>query len=487
MRATTALTLQALVLSAFAATADQWRSRSIYQIMTDRFALGNGTYPPCNTTERTYCGGNWRGIINNLDYIQGMGFDAVWISPISTTVNITAEGHSYHGYWTGDLDTLNKHFGDETDLKGLVSELHSREMYLMLDVNVNHMGSNSTPANVSWLLPFMNESNYHQQCSIDDQNNQWQLENCWLNSGQVLLPDINTENQTIVDMLNTWVNYTVDRFNFDGIRINAAKHVRKDFWPAFAANASVFTLGEVMSNDTDYTANYTTVMSNVLDYPSYYQLQQAFSKPGGDISGLVGVLRNVQQKFKEGAFGSGLFMENHDQPRFQSLTQDQSLVKNAMVWTFATDAMPIVFYGQEQGFEGLQAPDNHGALWLTGMKKTGPLIEHITALNKARKLAALAEPKFHSTAVKVVASSNGTVALSKPPMLSLISNSGNMSMPSWNVNGSDSGFAPGTRLVDILSCNTITTGSDGSVAAHSKAGLPLVLLPQSALSLASTH
>jgi alpha-amylase len=69
------------VLALFAATAfgltpAEWRAQSIYQVLTDRFALTNGsTTAPCNLNE--YCGGTWQGIINKLDYIQGMGFTAV--------------------------------------------------------------------------------------------------------------------------------------------------------------------------------------------------------------------------------------------------------------------------------------------------------------------------------------------------------------------------------------------------------------------------
>lgn len=54
----------------------QWRSKSIYQVLTDRFALTDGsTTASCDTN--LYCGGTWQGIINKLDYIQGMGFTAV--------------------------------------------------------------------------------------------------------------------------------------------------------------------------------------------------------------------------------------------------------------------------------------------------------------------------------------------------------------------------------------------------------------------------
>lgn len=62
--------------------AAQWRSQTIYQVMTDRFARTDGsTTAPCDTFESTYCGGTWRGLIQKLDYIQGLGATAVWISP----------------------------------------------------------------------------------------------------------------------------------------------------------------------------------------------------------------------------------------------------------------------------------------------------------------------------------------------------------------------------------------------------------------------
>ena len=52
------------------------------QVVTDRFAVGGGNTQPCNVTLNKYCGGNWQGIIDKLDYIQSMGFTAIWISPV---------------------------------------------------------------------------------------------------------------------------------------------------------------------------------------------------------------------------------------------------------------------------------------------------------------------------------------------------------------------------------------------------------------------
>lgn len=124
------------------ATLDEWRSRSVYQVMTDRFSHDNSTGdPPCNVEHGLYCGGTWKGIKNQLDYIQGMGFDAVWISPITEQLpQLTGVGESYAGYWQQNLGGINERFGSEDDLRNLIDEMHERDMYVMLDVVVNHVG-----------------------------------------------------------------------------------------------------------------------------------------------------------------------------------------------------------------------------------------------------------------------------------------------------------------------------------------------------------
>lgn len=126
------------------ASPEQWRHRSVYQVLTDRFArTDNSTTAACNVADYEYCGGTWKGIEYNLDYIQDMGFDAVWISPV--TKNTPA---GYHGYYQTDLHKLNEHFGTEQDLKDLSSSLHRRGMYMMVDVVTNHFGSTSSAPDV---------------------------------------------------------------------------------------------------------------------------------------------------------------------------------------------------------------------------------------------------------------------------------------------------------------------------------------------------
>ena len=70
-----------LLLGAQAAGTAEWKKRSVYQVLTDRFARSDTENGAC-TNLSDYCGGTFKGMENHLDYIQGMGFDAIWISPV---------------------------------------------------------------------------------------------------------------------------------------------------------------------------------------------------------------------------------------------------------------------------------------------------------------------------------------------------------------------------------------------------------------------
>lgn len=78
----------AVATGASALSAAEWRTQTIYQVVTDRFARTDGsTTHPCVDSEQTYCGGTWQGIIQQLDYIQELGATAVWISPFVKNID----------------------------------------------------------------------------------------------------------------------------------------------------------------------------------------------------------------------------------------------------------------------------------------------------------------------------------------------------------------------------------------------------------------
>ena len=148
---------------------EEWKTRIIYQILTDRFSRSNGDTSGCDL--HNYCG-NYRGIINNLDYISGMGFNAIWISPIVENT----EG-SYHGYHMTNLYKLNPHFGSEQDFIDFVKACHDRDIWVMIDVVANHAGPVGT--NYNLVYPFNDPSHYHDYCVISDDDfshNQYRVE-----------------------------------------------------------------------------------------------------------------------------------------------------------------------------------------------------------------------------------------------------------------------------------------------------------------------
>jgi alpha-amylase len=274
-----ACALLLLVVHAKAGTAADWRSRTIYQLLTDRFA-GSANTPKC-TNLGSYCGGTFSGIVSKLDYIQGMGFDAIWISPV---IDNTDGG--YHGYWARNINKINSNFGTASDLELLVKECHKRGMWVMVDVVGNHMGYGAPSAEFA---PLSDPSNYHdcnacpQYCNIDDFGDQNQVELCRL----VGLPDLNQTNPYVSNVLTTWIHDLVANYSFDGIRIDTVCEVNKAFWGDFKEASGVYSVGEVNNGDVGYVSSYqsTTPGTNApgvdgtLSYPLYYSIRVSFAIP----------------------------------------------------------------------------------------------------------------------------------------------------------------------------------------------------------------
>jgi len=212
-----------------------------------------------------------------------MGFDAIWISPIVKNIEgNTTSGQAFHGYaaptlfrpcarsrisrsyWSQDITTLNPHFGSTDDFKALVDALHKRSMYLMVDIVVNHVAAPALPPAFDFsgfFNPFADEADFHKQCFVGTSADQNVVEQCWLGDENLPLPDINTEDPKIVDILCKWVHDIVQDYGIDGLRIDTVKHVRKDFWPGFASAAGVFTMGEVITKDPTFAAPYAGATS----------------------------------------------------------------------------------------------------------------------------------------------------------------------------------------------------------------------------------
>ncbi|CZT25496.1 related to alpha-amylase [Ramularia collo-cygni] len=474
----------AILHTADAAGADSWRSRSIYQVMTDRFALTNGsTTQTCDTGDGLYCGGSWAGLINRLDYIQGMGFDAVWISPITTQLEgNSGDGSSYHGYWQTDITTVNHHFGTQSDLQALAAALHSRDMYLMVDVVTNHYAALAAPANVDYsvMVPFNSQDHYHSYCSIDynDYQNTSQVEQCWMGSTTVPLPDLRTEDAEVQAVWNSWVSDIISTYSIDGLRIDSLMQVSKNFWAGFQAAANdIYSLGEVYIIDNDFVCGYQDYVPGVFNYMIYQPLVEAFSG-----TGTIAALADAVSVLKAGSCKDtsvlGTFSENHDQPRFAQRTGDWALAKNVIAFTMLTDGIPIIYQGQEQHYNsvgGVSYPWNREALWFSGYNTNAELYLFIKSMNAIRKNAISDDTTYLTYQNYPVYTDTSTIAMRKGAMLTVLSTLGESGANS-TLSVPESGYDDGVQVTELLTCNTLTSAT-GTLAVPMSNGLPRIYYP----------
>jgi len=366
-------------LCCLAGTPDQWKSRTIYQILTDRFSPTTDRTSGCGNVGN-YCGGTFQGIINHLSYIQAMGFDAIWISPV-----IVNTPGGYHGYWAQDIYNINPNFGTAADLKNLVSACHSKGIWVMVDVVANHMGPVGYTYNT--LSPFNSADHYHDckscpsGCQIQDFTNQPQVEQCRLAG----LPDLNQSNPFVYKTLVSWVANLTQYFGFDGLRIDTVPEVPVNFWSDFQKSAGVYAVGEAYDGRVNYVASFQGPLDGVLSYPLFFTLRDVFQNKQG-LNNLQNTLQQYQSAFHNLDL-LGTFIDNHDQARFLNGNSDYVLYQNAITYVLLAQGIPIIYYGTEQGFHGSDDPNNREPLWPTGFSTSNSLYSLITKLVAYRKQA----------------------------------------------------------------------------------------------------
>ncbi|CAG8214756.1 unnamed protein product [Penicillium olsonii] len=478
--------LTGLVVSTSAAGLADWKARSIYQTMTDRFARTDGsTTASCNTTAGLYCGGTWRGTIDKLDYIQGMGFDAVMISPIVENVEGTVEyGEAYHGYWSWNLNKLNAHFGTHQDLLDLGAALRSRGMYLMLDTVINNMAyitNGSSPAThikYADLTPFNNADYFHNYCKITDWNNMTNAQICQTGDNIVALPDLYTEHEDVQNMMIKWAKDAIKTYSIDGLRIDAAKHVSPGFLTSFYDGiGETFMTGEVLVGEIDTIVDYQKkYIKSMPNYPIYFEIIHAFTE--GNTALLAKAVENMRISIPDvNALAS--FSENHDKPRIAGLSKDISIAKNVLVFTMLFDGIPMVYQGQEQHLDGNATPDNREAIWLTKYPTDTVLYKLITKLNLIRKHAYILSRDYLELPTHTIYQDSSVLAFTKGvegrQVIMVLS-----SQPSTSTYYTISlplTYNAGTQVLDVLNCKNYTVDNAGMLQVGMDKGEPRVFFP----------
>ena len=433
-------------------TKEEWRNRTIYQILTDRFSPSEGVKNDCPNL-RKYCGGTFRGIMEHLDYIQGMGFDAIWISPV---IENTKGG--YHGYWGKDWSKLNSHFGTPADFKKLVEECHKRGIWVMVDVVANHVGP--IGFDYSNIFPFNTPDYYHKYCEIrkeDWKTNQWRVENCRLAD----LPDLSHENPLVESLLLKYIGGLVTDYNIDGLRVDTVPEVPKTFWKKFNTFINTFTLGEVFDERFDYCKGYIGYLDSVLNYLIYFQIKKTFK--GDSFNELVATIEELNNSFGSSLNEMGVFVDNHDNTRFLFEYGNYDSFVSALLFSLFYNGIPIVYYGDEQEFKGGEDPENREILW-KNMDTNSRLYKVLSsAISIRKKYKVWESPYIHLT------NTDSMLAFSRGQVLIVLSNSINV----IDMYIAKVPFKNGSRICDVINggCALVVNGKAYIKLGPNKSGI----------------
>ncbi|WP_174730768.1 alpha-amylase family glycosyl hydrolase [Mesobacillus harenae] len=350
------------------------QDETVYLLMVDRF--NNGDFSnnfEVNTKDPTaFQGGDFQGIIDQLDYIKDMGFTSILLTPIFDNSSM-----GYHGYWVTDYYKTEEHFGSIETFKQLVEEAHNRDIKIILD-----FVANSVSPEHEWVNDPAKEDWFHEDSLSANQGDQEQLEG---------LPDLNHDNPEVRDYLMEAAKWWISETNIDGYRLDSVNHVPADFWTEFthevkSMKEDFYLLGEVPSNEPAEIAQYNqTEIDGFLNYPLMEPLRTAFAQPGQPLDMLFSVSEQNESVYKD-PYLMMSFMDNHDTVRFtrDAINNNQhpgARWKLALTYLYTTPGIPAVYYGSEIALDGGEAPENRR---LMDFRTDKELVDHITKLGELR-------------------------------------------------------------------------------------------------------
>ena len=400
-----------------------WRDLFIYFLLVDRF--DDGRERPAFDPERQergrdpaqgslFQGGRLKGVTRRLDYIQGLGANAIWLSPVFK--NRQDRPDSYHGYGIQDFLAVDPRFGTLEDLRELVGEAHRRGMYVILDIILNHTGDNwAYPGDHPYYywhdapgpFPFGFWRQADPRAGFQPDDAVWPAElqdpGCYKRRGRIRnwsdpeeavngdflsLKELDIRRPGVLDTLIKVYKYWIAATDVDGFRVDTVKHM-EDSSTAIFCNAireyaksigkhRFFIFGEVVGDDATiqrYIGRNSRIpgtderfpsLDACLDFPLYFVLEEVikgFSDPG--------VLRARYRRFQTEYADHGeagryfvTFVDNHDQMcrpyrRFMHSNPVREQAIQAIGYILTALGVPCIYYGTEQGFDGGGPSDSY--------------------------------------------------------------------------------------------------------------------------------
>lgn len=340
----------------------------IYLIMPDRFANGdpdndNAGAPDCLDPghPRRFHGGDLAGLRQRLDYLDDLGVNTVWTTPLTRQIGRHFDSCGYHGYWADltipDDDAFEPRLGDAATFDALLSEMDRRGMGFILDMVVNHVGYGAR-------LVSQRPQWFHSSDCAD-------LGDPEVTCPLAGLPDLAQERSEVADYLNAHSAGWTRRHALAGIRMDTIKHIPIDYlaqqWVPTVRDArpGLFLVGEHLSDQS--LALYDPYLDAGFDSLFNFRLRTALVTTlaqGGDLSTLADRVRETMAHFGlEQALKMTNLLDNHDVPRFVHELQGDDAQRArryhmAMSVLMTLPGIPQIYYGNELGMDGGGDPDN---------------------------------------------------------------------------------------------------------------------------------
>ena len=362
-----------------------WKNAVIYQIYPKSFQDSNGDGI-----------GDLPGIISHLDYLQKLGIDAIWLSPIYKSPGID------NGYDIADYEAIDPQYGTMQDMDKLISEAKKRGIRIIMDLVVNHTSdqhqwfiearkSKDNPYRDFYIWRDPVAGHEPNDLKSDFSGSAWQFDD---QTGQYYLhffapqqPDLNWQNpqlrHKIYDMMNFWLDKGIGGFRMDVIELIGKEpdrkirengpqlhHYLQEMNQAVLANRDVVTVGETWSADLDSARKYSDPARHELSMIFQFEdqnIDKQAGKPKWDLkpfkaSDLKKVLLKWQTKIDYNHGWNSLFWENHDIPRVISRwgNDDKYRVQSAKMFAIALHLMrgtPYIYNGEEIGMTNCPVKD----------------------------------------------------------------------------------------------------------------------------------
>lgn len=339
-----------------------WDEAVVYFMMTDRFFDGNESNNTASGADTygdnpgLYHGGDFAGVTAKLDYLQDLGVNTIWITPIVENIKgvaVTDEGSkdvpynaAYHGYWASDFTKLNPTLGTTGEFETMISEAHKRGMRIMVDIVVNHAG-------------------YGTESTFADMLRDKSVSEGDIKSWQSGLPDFATENADVRAKLVEWQTAWMMDYGVDYFRVDTVKHVDSTTWAALKnsttkVNSSFKMIGEYFG--AGYASNGSSLGTGQMDADLDFDFNdQATSFVSGNISSVEKFL-SARNSALNNTYMTGQFLSSHDEDGFKAAlmngkkyTEDEATSAALVAATLQLTAkgIPVIYYGEEVGLSGL--------------------------------------------------------------------------------------------------------------------------------------